>query len=145
MLCALLGRGGASSERGKEPSPITLGIEDTAHLIAARSVTIKFPMLELNPSRSLTISDKSHLDFRIQIRVVLPVGVDVPRKHKSRGRLPRKDTAPVAGASIVTTFVPASPYPWLDDRVHRIGLADLVDRQGPSCTHLCREHPPCHR
>src|SRR5262249_13104140 len=101
-------------------------------------------MLELDVRRILALSDETHFDFRFQLRVILKVGVDVPGEDKARRRLPREHAAPVASAAIVTALVPAPPDPRLDDRVYGVGLADLVDGEGPPRAHLFGEHSPRH-
>jgi hypothetical protein len=48
-------------------------------------------MFQLDTRGVLSLGDEAHLQFRLQIGVILPVGVDVPGEHKARRRLPRKD------------------------------------------------------
>src|SRR5262249_11579187 len=59
-----VGRGGASSERREQASPVAFGVADVAHPIATYSVPVKFPMLKLNARRIVTLSDEAHFDFR---------------------------------------------------------------------------------
>src|SRR5262245_4539633 len=102
-------------------------------------------MFELDSRAVRALGDESYFDFRLQVRVVLPIGRDVPGEHQAGGRLPREDGTPVTRASIVAALVPAAADARLDHCVDRRGLADLVDRQRPPLAHLLGEHPPRHR
>ncbi len=84
-------------------------------------------MLQLDARARLAIGDEAHLDLRLQIRIMLPIGADVPGEHQARWRLPREYAAPVAGASIVAALVPAAADARLDHCVHGVGFADLVN------------------
>jgi hypothetical protein len=63
-------------------------------------------MLELNACASIPFCNKAHLYFRLQSRVVLPVGCDIPGEHQPRVRLPHEHATPVARASV----------PWISNR-----------------------------
>src|SRR5262249_14672078 len=128
----------------EKATPIAFGVEDAAHLIAPRSVEVKTAMLQLDARGIRALGDEADLDFRFQIRVVLPVGVDLPVEHEARRRLPRQDAAPGTGAAIVAALVPAPAGARLDPRVPRLGRADLVDCQRPPRPHPFGEPPPRH-
>src|SRR5262249_30724629 len=110
-------------------TPITLGVEDAAHLLASCSVEVKTAMLQLDARRVFPIGDETHLDFRLQSRIILPVSADLPVMHQTRVRFPHEHSAPVTRAAVVTALVPATADARLDHRVHRRGLADFVDCQ----------------
>src|SRR5262249_9461203 len=96
--------------------------------------------LDAGPGGSF--GDEVDLDFRLQSRVVLPVGGDVPGEHKARMRLPGEHATPVACASIVSALVPAATDARLHDRVDSIRLPDLVHGQWPPASHLLGEDLP---
>lgn len=73
---------GCTAERFEETSPIAFGVKDAAHLIAARTIAVETPMLELYARGVLPVSNEAHFDFCIQRRVGLPIGVDIPRKDE---------------------------------------------------------------
>src|SRR5215470_7251668 len=102
-------------------------------------------MLQFDTRAVFALGDETHLHFRLEIRVVLPVGTDLPGEHEPGGRFPREHAAPVAGAPVFTTLIPAATYVWLDHRVHRRGLPDLVRGQRPPGAYLLGEHPPSYR
>jgi hypothetical protein len=74
-LILLLCRG-AGSERVEETLPTHLRVEDAAHLVATRPVEIEATMLKLDARSVLALGDETHLNLRLEIRVVLPVGGD---------------------------------------------------------------------
>src|SRR5580704_8981666 len=102
-------------------------------------------VLQFNTRTVIALGDETHLDFRLESRVWLPVGADIPGEHQARGRFPREYNAPVTSASIVTSLVPTATDARLDHCVHGVGLADLVIGQRPPSAHLLGEHSPCHR
>src|SRR5262249_22916410 len=128
----------------EEATPVAFGVEDGAHFIATCPVEVKTAMLQLDARSVLAVGDEAHLDFRLQSRVVLPVGADLPVEHQPRVRLPREYATPVTRASIATALIPAAANVRLDPRAHRLGLADFVGCQRPPGAHLLRDHPPRH-
>src|SRR5262245_58874640 len=99
-------------------------------------------MFELDARAGVSFGDEANLDFRIQARVVLPVGANIPGEHKSCMRLPRKHATPVTCASVIAALVPAATDARLHDGVDRIGLPDLVHGQWPPGSHLFGEDLP---
>src|SRR5262245_59730266 len=67
---------GACSERFEEATPVARLVEDLSHLVAACPVAVEPPMLELDTRLVCALGDEAHLDFRLQVRVVLPIGGD---------------------------------------------------------------------
>src|SRR5262249_48251770 len=128
----------------EEATPVAFGVEDGAHFIATCSVKVKTAMLQLDARSVLAVGEEAHLDFRLQGRVVLPVGADLPVEHQARVRFPQEYAAPVTRASIVAALVPATADPRLDHRVHRLGPADLVGCQRPPRAHPLGEDAPRH-
>src|SRR5262245_56149304 len=98
-------------------------------------------MLELDARPLLAVGDEAHLDFRLEIRVVLPIRADVPRQHEARRRLPGQYASPVARAAVVAPLVPAAADARLDHRVHGVGLDDFVGRERQPGGELLRENP----
>src|SRR5215831_363191 len=138
-------RSSCTGERLEETTPVAFSVKDAAHIITTGAVEVETSALKLDARTVLAVGNEAKLDFRLQTSVMLPVGGDLPVKHQARVRFPQCNTAPVTSASVVTTLVPAPPDPWLDHRVHRVGLPDLVDCQRPPSAHLLGEHSPCHR
>src|SRR6266498_1202139 len=101
-------------------------------------------MLQLDTRAIFALGDEAHLHFRLQIRVVLPIGVDLPRKQEPGVRFPREHPTPVTSAPVVTALVPAAAHAGLDHGVHRLRLADLVGGEWPPGAHLLGEHAPRH-
>src|SRR4051812_18607568 len=101
-------------------------------------------MLELDARPARALCNEADLDFRFKLRIVLPVGGDVPREHEPRRRFPNEDRAPLAGASVLAALVPATTDAGLDDGIDRIDLADLVGSERPPGAHLSCEHAPRH-
>src|SRR5216683_1102789 len=122
---------GKCGKRREEPAPVAFGFEDAPHLIATGAEAVELAMLQFNACRSAALGDEADLDFGLQVRVVLPVGGDVPGQHQPRRRLPGEHAAPLARAAVLAALVPAAADMRLHDRVDRIGLADLVDSQRP--------------
>src|SRR4029453_9393317 len=115
-----------AGKRREQATPAAFAIEDAAHLVAARAVANKMAMHKFDTRGIFALGDEAHLHFGLQIRVVLPIGVNLPREHQPRGRLPRKHATPVTRAPVVTALVPAPADARLDYRIHRLCLADLV-------------------
>ncbi len=57
-------------------------------------------------------------------------------------KIPGKDSAPIAGAAIVTPLVPAAAHPRLDDCVDGFGLPDLIVVERPPSPDLLGEDLP---
>ena len=83
-------------------------------------------MLELHACATIPIGDEANLYFRLEGRVILPVGSNIPGEHKSRIRLPREHATPVARTSVIAALIPASTDARFDDGIYGVGLADLV-------------------
>src|SRR5262249_59082825 len=111
------GRGGLGKCR-EQLAPIAGLVEDRAHLVATRAVSIEPPMLEFDPRVGLALGDEAHLDLRLQAGIILPIGGDVPGEHQARMRLPGEHATPVTGASVLAPVVPAPAHPWLHAPVH---------------------------
>src|SRR6185503_13616511 len=131
-----------AGEHLEDPAPVAFGVEDTAHLVAARAVAIEAPVLELDPRAVLAFGNEAKLDLGAEVRIVLPVGGDVPAQYQPRVRLPRQHAPPIACASVFAALVPPPPDARLDHRVHRLRLSDLVVREWPPRAHLLGEYPP---
>src|SRR5262249_3489450 len=100
---------------------------------------------ELDARGGIPFRDKAYFYFRLQGRVILPVGGDVPGEHQPRRRFPHQHAAPVARAAVIATLIPAAAHPWLADSLHSVGLADLVHPQRPPRPHLFGENMPGHQ
>jgi hypothetical protein len=118
---------GGLSERREELTPIPGFVEDRAHFVAPITITIQTPMLELHACVG-SFSDKAHLYFRVQRRIILKVGGNVPGENKPRVGLPRENATPVTRASVIPALKPTTTHAWFDDCIHCVGFANLVRR-----------------
>src|SRR5580692_2545750 len=101
---------GGLGKRGEQPTPIPGLVEHRAHLVATIAVAIQTPMLEFDARAGIAVCNKAHLYFRLQLRVILPVGGDVPGENEARVRLPSEHAAPVACTSIIAALIPTAPH-----------------------------------
>src|SRR3984885_1190486 len=144
VLTSRCGNHGGLGKRREQPTPIPGLVEDRSHLVATIAIAIQTPMLEFDARASIPFGNKTYLDFRLQLRVILPVGGEFPGAREPRVRLPSKHAAPVACTSIVAAFIPTAPHARFDHGIHSSGFADLVHRQRPPRSHLFCEDTPCH-
>src|SRR5262249_45278868 len=126
----------------KQLTPIASLVENLAHLVASRAVAVELPMLQFDARYMLALGDEADFQFRLQRRIVLPLGIDIPRKQQAGWRLPGEHAAPVASAAIFAAFIPTSPDARFDNGVDGIHLADLVLSKRPPSAELFGEHSP---
>lgn len=51
-------------EHLQQAAPVAFGLEDAAHLVAARSVAIETSVFKLNTSRVFSVGNEAELNFR---------------------------------------------------------------------------------
>src|SRR5262249_17886722 len=102
----------------EQPAPIAGLVEDRTHLVTTVAGAIEPPVLELGPRPGIPFGDEADLDFRLQVRVILPIGGDVPREHEACMGLEGEHATPIARASVLATLIPAATDARLDDSVH---------------------------
>src|SRR5215467_1899685 len=88
------------------------------------------------------LSDEADFQFRLERRIVLPVGVDIPREQQARRRFPGEHATPVTSAAIFTPFIPTSANAGFDYSGNGIHLANLVASQRPPSADLFGEDSP---
>src|SRR5262249_28760167 len=130
-------------ERLEQAAPVPFGVENPAHLVATCSEAVEATMFQLDAGVP-AVGDETDFELGLEVRVVLPVGIDVPGQQKAGVRFPPAAAAPAPGAATAPPLVPAPPDPGFDARVPRGGLADFVVSQRPPGSHLRGESPPCH-
>jgi hypothetical protein len=69
------------SERLQKTTPVAGGVEDSTHFITTCPIAVEAAMLQLDTRDVASLRDEPHLQLCLQIRVVLPVGVDVPGQY----------------------------------------------------------------
>src|SRR3954470_20682038 len=67
----------------QQASPVPLGLKNRALFVATRSVPVEAPVFELDTGGVLAVRDELHLDLRLEVGVILPVGGDIPGEHES--------------------------------------------------------------
>src|SRR5262249_56038587 len=88
------GGGGGLGKCREQLAPIAGLVEDRAHLVATRAVSIEPPMLEFDPRVGLALGDEAHLDLRLQAGIILPIAGDAPRHPPPPIHLPHPPPPP---------------------------------------------------
>jgi hypothetical protein len=63
-------------------------------------------VLQFDACTIATLGAKAHLNLNLQVWVILPIGIDIPREDETRGRFAGKNAAPLTYASIVALLIP---------------------------------------
>jgi len=79
---------GCLGESLEEAAPVAFSVKDATHLITTRPIKVETAMLEFDARSVLAVGDEAQLEFRLQIRVVLPVRGDLPVEHQTRVLVP---------------------------------------------------------
>src|SRR4029453_3452377 len=115
-------------------------VEDGLHLPGLLAVCVEqAAVLELDPGAPLTLGDEPDLDLCVDLRVVAPVGADLPVEHDPVGWFVGEYPSPVALAAVDAPLEPASAGAQLDDRRLRLGAADRLGLERPPGADLLGE------
>src|ERR1700722_14762289 len=79
----------ADLERLEDGAPSAGRIHGVADFRGFAAHPFQIPVLQFNSRQAGAFGNELHLNFGDEIRVELPVGVDLPCQHQSLGRLPR--------------------------------------------------------
>src|SRR5438105_14206920 len=97
-------------------------------------------MFELDACPLVRLRDKSALGLGGKVRIVLPIGADVPAQNQATRRLPVKHSAPVALAAVIAAREPPPSDPSLQHSGEILPRTDVMASRPPGVLPPFREH-----